>query len=306
MSRSHTGFDVEGSDTVAGDVATIEAHQPRTSRRPSTLSSVDAVRPVAPLPVSVVIPTWNEGANIGYVLAAMPDVEELIIVDACSDDGTVETVRRYRPDATIVLQEPCGKGNAVRAGLEVATSTYIISMDADGSMDPREIPAFVALLENGHEVVKGSRGAVGGGSTDFTPLRRAGNFGLVSLYNVMFGTRLSDITFGFIGFRRDVLPRLGLYAEGFEIEVQMVTHAQLAGLTFAEVPCREADRLNGESHLNTFKDGSRVLKTILRARLSPGREWWRHIGAEAPVYRIAPPAEHTTAVIPAQRRSAEA
>ena len=74
----------------------------------------------------------------------------------------------------------------------------------------------------------------------------------------------------------------------------MVTHAQLAGLRFAELPSREADRLNGESHLNTFKDGSRVLRTILRARTQPGREWWRHVGAAPLSYELAAPAERAT------------
>ena len=186
-----------------------------------------------------------------------------------------------------MLQKPSGKGNAVRAGLEVATSRYIISMDADGSMDPREIPAFVALLENGYEVVKGSRGAVGGGSTDFTPLRRAGNLGLVSLYNMMFGTRLSDITYGYIGFRRDVLARLGLYADGFEIEVQMVTHAQLAGLSVrraAEPRGRPAQRREPPQHVQGRPPGA------ARDAAHPvpaGPRVWRHRASDLPTHRAA-------------------
>jgi hypothetical protein len=103
----------------------------------------------------------------------------------------------------------------------------------------------------------------------------------------MFGTHLSDLCYGFIGFRRDKLPMLGLYADGFEIEVQIIAHAQLAGLSLAELPSKEADRLNGESHLNTWRDGNRVLKAIVRSRVSPGREWWRHVGVEAPGYEVA-------------------
>ncbi|RLV49356.1 glycosyltransferase family 2 protein [Nocardioides mangrovicus] len=264
-----------------------DRHHARSAPVPAYPQARERRRPVA-LPVTVVIPTWNEGKNIGHVLEQLPPVEQLIIVDANSDDGTLDVVRRYRPDATVLLQAPSGKGNATRAGLEVATAENIICMDADGSMDPREIPAFLALLSNGYDMVKGSRGAVGGGSTDFTPLRRAGNRGLVGIYNLMFGTNLSDITFGYIGFRREVLPRLGLYAEGFEIEVQMVAHAQLAGLRFAELPSRETDRLTGDSHLRTFKDGHRVLRTIVRSRVAPGREWWRHVGSEPLRYDVAP------------------
>ncbi|GGF33615.1 hypothetical protein GCM10011519_03810 [Marmoricola endophyticus] len=242
----------------------------------------------AVLPVSIVIPTWNEAENIGHVLRAMPAVEQLVIVDADSDDGTADVVRETHPEATILLQKPSGKGNATRAGLEVASAEFVICMDADGSMDPGEIPAFVALLQQGFDMVKGSRGAVGGGSTDFTPLRRAGNRSLVMAYNALFGTRLTDITFGYIGFRRDILPQLGLYATGFEIEVQMVAHSALAGLRFAELPSTEADRISGESHLSTWGDGKRVLATIVKSRFQPGREWWRHRGAVRPVYDVLP------------------
>ena len=169
------------------------------------LAPVRAVRAVTPLPLSVVIPTLNEARNIGHVLDLMPPVEELIIVDGCSDDGTVQAVREHRPEAQIILQPPAGKGSAMRAGFEIATAPYVVAMDADGSMDPRELPAYAALFELGYDVVKGSRSAVGGDSTDLTLLRRAGNRGLVGRYNTLFRTHLSDLCYGFIGFRRDRL-----------------------------------------------------------------------------------------------------
>lgn len=267
---------------------TVVSLEQVTDAGASERTSAQRTVPTAPLPVSIVIPTWNEAENLSHVLREMPAVEQLIIVDAHSADGTVEVVRELRPDATILLQEPCGKGNATRAGLDVATSEFVICMDADGSMDPREIPAFVALLEQGFDMVKGSRGAVGGGSSDFTPLRRAGNRGLVAVYNTLFGTHLTDITFGYIAFRRDRIAQLGLYATGFEIEVQMVAHSRLAGMRFAELPSTEADRISGESHLSTWSDGRRVLKTILRSRFQPAKEWWRHVGSNQPAYETLP------------------
>src|SRR4029078_4272111 len=134
------------------------------------------------------------------------------------------------------------------------------------AMARRELRACAALFELGYDVVKGSRAAVGGDSTDLTLLRRAGNRGLVVLYNTMFRTRLSDLCYGFIGFRRDKLEVLGLYADGFEIEAQIIAHAQLAELSMAEVPSRESERIHGESNLRTFKDGRRVLRAMMRTR----------------------------------------
>lgn len=284
MSNGHTPHTAPGAADAESVPVARAAAQPTVPRQRGAADP----RPAQLLPISVVIPTWNEAENIAHVLREMPDVQQLIIVDAGSGDGTAEVVREMRPDATILVQSPSGKGNATRAGLEVSTAEFVICMDADGSMDPREIPAFVALLEQGFDVVKGSRGAVGGGSSDFTPLRRAGNRGLVMLYNTLFGTRLTDITFGYIAFRRDQIAKMGLYATGFEIEVQMVAHSQLAGMRFAELPSTEADRISGESHLSTWGDGRRVLKTIVRSRFQPGKEWWRHVGCERPDYDVLP------------------
>ncbi len=281
MSHSHNGRTVGArlrSDAVGRDGTPLV--------RPG-LASVDQACRTASLPVTVVIPTWNEGANIGHVLELMPDVEQLVIVDAHSDDGTIDVVLQHRPNAVIVLQKPSGKGSAIRAGFEVATADYVVSMDGDGSMDPGEIPGYVALLQQGYDVVKGSRGAVGGGSTDLTTLWcRAGNWGLTRLYNAMFGTRLSDLCYGFIGFRRDKLAMLGLYADGFEIEVQIIAHAELAGLSLAELPSRETDRTSGDRRWDTYRDGRRVLSAIVRARTSPGGEWWRHVGSRVPRYDV--------------------
>lgn len=250
------------------------SHSVRTTRRRG------AVRTHQVLPISVVIPTLNEGRNIGHVLELMPPVQELIVVDGQSVDDTIEVVLAHVPDAVILVQERRGKGAAMRAGFEAATAPYVVAIDGDGSMSPLELGSFVALFERGYDMVKGSRAACGGGSSDLTALRRAGNFGLLKLHNAMFGAQLTDLCYGYIGFRRDRLDALGLYADGFEIEAQLISHAALAGLTIAEVPSFESDRLTGESNLRTFPDGRRVLKQLLRSRLQPGRELWRSQAAD--------------------------
>jgi hypothetical protein len=221
------------------------------------------------LSLSVVIPTWNEAANIGPVLSQLMEFDDNVIVDAFSDDATVEVARQMRPDLTLVQRPPAGKGDALRAGFEAATGDVIVIMDADGSMDAREIDVFSSMIGVGFDLVKGSRRAVGGGSHDLTLIRSLGNAALCALANSLFGTSWTDLCYGYLAFRRECLPRLALTADGFEIESQILAHAALSGLRIAEVPSIEMPRLTGESHLNARRDGTRILRAMLAARFSP-------------------------------------
>jgi glycosyltransferase involved in cell wall biosynthesis len=217
--------------------------------------------------VSLVIPTLNEEKNVGWVLDRLPsDVDEVIIVDGRSTDGTIAAALRARPDAVIVEEPLPGKGAALRAGFARATGDFVVMIDADGSMHPSEIARYVESLESGNDLVKGSRFVDSGGTTDISRLRMLGNFGLLQLANLLYSSDFTELCYGFMAFRRNVLSRMRLDAPGFEIETQMVVHAVRAGLKVAEVPSFEAERRNGETHLRTFRDGGRVLSTLVRAR----------------------------------------
>jgi hypothetical protein len=136
-------------------------------------------------------------------------------------------------------------------------------------MDPVEIDRYVRLLAEGYDVVRGSRFLDGGGTADMTPLRKAGHAILLGLANVLFGTRWTDLCYGFCAFRAPALEALQLDADGFEIETQIALRARKLRLRMAEVPSFEYPRRFGNSQLNTFRDGFRVLGTILRERLTP-------------------------------------
>ena len=221
------------------------------------------------LTISVVIPTKNEARNIAWVLERMePIVDEVIIVDGLSSDDTVEIARAIRPDLVVVHHPIAGKGEAVRAGFAVATGDLVVMLDADGSMDPGEIQRFVEQLAAGHDFVKGSRFLPGGGTADMTLLRRMGNDVLVRLANVLMGTRYTELCYGYMAFRRSRLQELELTSSGFEIETELVLKCQRAGLAIAEVPSFESPRRYGNSNLNTFRDGWRVLRTLLRERFA--------------------------------------
>lgn len=219
--------------------------------------------------VSVVIPTLNEAKNLPYILTELPDiVSEVVLVDGRSTDNTIEVAKALRPDIHIVMQTGKGKGNALTEGFAATTGDIIVMMDADGSNDPQEILLFVHALQNGADFAKGSRFIHDGASEDFTWIRRFGNSGINLLANVCFKVQFTDLCYGYNAFWRYCLPYLDIDCPGFEVETLMNIRACKAKLKVKEVPSFEAVRLFGESKLKALHDGSRIVKTIVRERLS--------------------------------------
>jgi len=225
------------------------------------------------LRVSVVIAAMNEAENLPYVFSRLPEgLHEVILVDGHSADDTVGVARRLRPDVRILTQSGRGKGNAMAEGFDACTGEIIVALDADGSTDPAEIPRFVSALCNGADFVKGSRFAQGGSSTDITRTRSLGNRMLGAFVNALYGTRYTDLCYGYNAFWARCLPYMRVDCDGFEVETLINVRVAKAGLIVHEVPSFEQVRLHGESNLRTIRDGSRVLRTIVLERLATASE----------------------------------
>ncbi|MEZ4863313.1 MAG: glycosyltransferase family 2 protein [Caldilineaceae bacterium] len=223
--------------------------------------------------ITVVIPTLNEAENLPHVLPQIPAwVDEVLLVDGHSTDSTVAVARELRPDIRIIYQQGRGKGAALRTGFAAAAGDIIVMLDADGSTDPGEIPAFIGALLSGADFAKGSRFLQGGGTADMPLYRKLGNFSFVLSVRMLFGGNYSDLCYGYNAFWRHVVPRLKLDGDGFEIETMMNIRALRAQLKIAEVPSFEAPRVYGIGRLRTIPDGWRVLKTIIREWLTPHTE----------------------------------
>jgi glycosyltransferase involved in cell wall biosynthesis len=238
----------------------VEGSPPCSARPPSAI----------PTPrVSVVIPALNEALNLPHVFARLPrDLHEVIVVDGASTDDTIGVARALRPDVRIVHQDRRGKGNALRCGFRAASGDILVMLDADGSADPAEIPRFVGALLDRADFAKGTRFSMGGGSSDLTLLRSAGNLMLSGVVNLLFGTRYTDLCYGYNAFWRHCLDDIDIDCDGFEVETLINIRVARAGLAVIEVPSFERDRIHGTSHLRTFRDGARVMRTILRERIS--------------------------------------
>lgn len=222
----------------------------------------------------MVIPVLNEERNLPYVAARMPgDVHEVIVVDGRSVDGTVQKARELWPNGIHLTQTRSGKGNALACGFAVATGDIVVMIDADCSTDPAEIPAFVGALIAGADFAKGSRFVLGGGSADITTLRKIGNNALSFLVNVLFGTKYSDLCYGYNAFWRHCLDTMRLpdhsrsgsvWGDGFEIEALINVRIAASNLAVSEVASFERDRIHGQSNLHVVRDGLRILKIVLQ------------------------------------------
>jgi glycosyltransferase involved in cell wall biosynthesis len=244
--------------------------------------------------VSVVIPYLDEEQNLALVLGGLPALlNEVVLVDGQSRDRSTEVAREHRPDAVFINQHSAGKGAASIAGLLAATGDIVVLMDADCSMRTSDIDRFVEKLLDGADVVHGSRNLPGGGSSDFTRVRSAGNTALTRIANLLYDVKWSDLTFGYMAMWRDVVTTIHLdrlidgpahplyspkdgtrnrpnaYGHGFEVEVLILCRAARAGLSIEEVPSFEQKRRQGTSSLHAFRDGLRVAKALARERVAP-------------------------------------
>jgi hypothetical protein len=223
--------------------------------------------------VSVVIPALNEAENLPYVLPRIPGwVYEVLLVDGNSTDDTVAVARAICPNIRIIAQEGRGKGAALRSGIAAATGDIVVMLDADGSTDPAEIPAFVGALLAGADFAKGSRFLQGAGTDDMPRHRQIANSLMVILANVLFRTQFTDITYGYNAVWNSRRDALALEFDNWASEIISNIRVARRGLRVVEVACFEHRRIAGEAKLQAFPAGWQILKAMLGERLRPVQE----------------------------------
>jgi hypothetical protein len=228
----------------------------------------DAGDPSEGVKLSVVIPCLNEAQSIARcVTKAKSAMEragipgEVVVADNGSTDGSAELAREA--GARVIPEPRRGYGSAYLAGFGAARGTYILMGDADETYDFDDIPKFVEKLDEGAEVVMGSRlkGTIHPGAMPWLH-RYVGNPILTGILNLFFRTGVSDAHCGMRAFRRDLLPKLDLRTTGMEFASEHVIRASKLNLDIREIPIEYHPRA-GESKLSSFSDGWRHLRFLL-------------------------------------------
>lgn len=223
--------------------------------------------------VSVIIPAFNEERTIGNVisdvLSVMDNLKlpyEIIVVDDGSKDNTAQIATRYK--ATVLFNERnMGKGYSLRKAFRHAQGSIVVTIDSDGSHQPKEIPDLVRPLLNGFDIVAGSRFLARKGK--FTSsLRLLGNFLFNVTIMVLTGKRVTDSQTGFRAFKKELLQKINLESCGYEIETEMTVKGLKNGFVFKEIPISCIKRKHNISKLKILSDGSKILSTILKSNFS--------------------------------------
>lgn len=223
-----------------------------------------------PKTLSVVIPVYNEKTTILEILdrvQAQPEVNEVVLVDDFSTDGTRDVLRTLEGRENVrVLYHPVnrGKGAALRTGFAAATCDMVLIQDADLEYDPADYPSLLAPLLMGRaDAVFGSR-FLGGTHRVLYFWHYLANRFLTLLSNVFTGLNLTDMEVCYKVFRRDVLQRMDLVCDRFGIEPELTAKVARQRVRVYEVPVSYYGRTYDEGKKIGWRDGVAAIYWIVR------------------------------------------
>jgi glycosyltransferase involved in cell wall biosynthesis len=229
------------------------------------------------LSTAVIVPTYNEKENIDSLvtqLLALPIDLQVIVVDDNSPDGTGAIADRLAEEyegrvEVIHRQGKLGLGTAYVAGFERALGgdfDLVCTMDADFSHHPRYVPDLVEKIDQGFDLVVGSRYVSGGGTNGCTLSRKVLSWGANAFARAMLGLHAHDATAGFRCYRREVLEQVGIdaiKADGYSFLIEMLHRVQILGWQVGESPILFENRRQGVSKISR-EEIAKAVWTVLR------------------------------------------
>jgi glycosyltransferase involved in cell wall biosynthesis len=217
--------------------------------------------------ICAVVPAFNEGENVGgLVRKLLSYVKEVIVVDDGSADDTFKEAQDA--GATVLRHlRNCGKGAALRTGFNHALKAGydgVITLDADGQHDYREVPLFINEVEKcGADIVLGTRM----GSVRGMPLiRLLTNIVTSLIVSILSRQRITDSQTGFRLIKREVLEKARLTTTNYETESEILIKASRKGFKITEIPIKTIYR-NQASNINAFIDTLRFIRLVLKMGL---------------------------------------
>lgn len=215
--------------------------------------------------VAVIVPCLNEELTIGKVIddfrAALPDAT-IYVFDNNSTDRTAEIARSR--GATVVPEKRPGKGFVVQSMLAKVEADYFLMVDGDDTYSAADAPRLLQpLIDQRADMTVGTR-LTEFSHGSFRSLHLLGNRLLTGIVNWVFGTHLDDMLSGYRGLTRELAKSIAILSKGFEVETELTVRTLEGGFLILELPLPYRERPTGsESKLRTFRDGWRVILTII-------------------------------------------
>jgi dolichol-phosphate mannosyltransferase len=232
--------------------------------------------------IGIILPTYCEAANIENLIGDIENLDldlRVLVIDDSSPDGTANTIRKlqekYRNILLFVRSKKLGLGTAITDGFKILLSlknppAYIVTMDADYSHNPRDVPRAVFAAKKGKGLAIGSRYCKGGGVVKWSVFRRVTSRVANILASLLVRARVNDYTSGLRCYStrlvREMVP--DLHTETYEIQIETIRQACKRGFAVAEFPMTFVNRKKGKSKLspNEIKEFTSYILRIKRPR----------------------------------------
>lgn len=212
--------------------------------------------PVSKDDITVVLPTLNEEKAIGQVIYELKrsGYYNILVVDGYSIDGTTKVAESN--GGCVILQHSRGKCGAIETAIENVKTPYMLIMDGDCTYDPKDIEKFFVHAEKYDQII----GVRTNGRRNIPKFNQFGNWLITKTFNVLMGTKLSDVCSGMYLLKTDVARELELNTTGFDVEVEIAAQTATRG-GVREVPIDYRERI-GRQKLSSWKHGFQILSTV--------------------------------------------
>ncbi len=211
--------------------------------------------------VSVLIPTYNERENVSLLLPKLlelPFVEEIIVIDDGSVDGTREFIKELKKNnpkiKLIERSAKLGIGTAYKEGIKKASCDFIVTMDADLSHDPSDLYKFISKIKNA-DLVIGSRHLEGSQIVGWNLYRTITHLVANLLVKIILGINLSDATSGYRIYRTEIIKKIekNIKSKGFSFQIETLFYIYKLKYKIVEVPIKFINRKKGISKFNLLE-----------------------------------------------------